>query len=501
MSDDLPIAKQSPAYCGFGEPAEVAAARAHDVKMTPKQVAAMDVAVKARQQVEADMAQGHSGLVALAKRRHIVDPDKWAQDELARREARQHGANKAPSTPAAKARENVELCEGRKALPAKKESKPQIKLINGAEIVPEPVRWLWGGYLARGKLHVIAGSPGAGKTTIAMSLAATITTGGIWPDGTRCDLGHVAIWSGEDDPKDTLAPRLLASGADMKRIHFIDSYQGEGIIRSFDPATDMDALNTTLSAIKDVRLLIVDSIVSAVSGDSHKNAEVRKGLQPLVDLGANLDCAILGIAHFSKGTAGRSPTERVTGSLAFAALARVVFAAAKREEGANGSSRMLVRMKSNIGLDSGGFGYDLEQAPLPTYPEIVAQMVRWGPFLEGEARELLAEAESDNTDEADDKRESDEWLLDKLKFGPVPSKNIYREGKAQGFSEKTMKNSKRRLRVISQKRGFSEGWTWELPPGEGAPFCSDTSQGAQQSHTQSADPLGPFDKDDFMSVE
>jgi hypothetical protein len=77
--------------------------------------------------------------------------------------------------------------------------------------------------------------------------------------------------------------------------------------RAFDPARDIAALVRKAELIGDIGLLIVDPIVSAVGGDSHKNAETRRSLQPLVDLGARLQCAILGISHFTKGTSGREP--------------------------------------------------------------------------------------------------------------------------------------------------------------------------------------------------
>src|SRR5688572_410797 len=150
--------------------------------------------------------------------------------------------------------------------------------------MPEAVDWLWNGWLAAGKLHVLGGQPGTGKTTIALALAAAITTGGRWPDGSRAGLGSVVVWSGEDDPADTLAPRLRAAGADMQRVHFVQGVREGNQYHSFDPSQDVDALRTALAGLTDVRLLVVDPIVSAVSGDSHKNAEVRRGLQPLVDL-------------------------------------------------------------------------------------------------------------------------------------------------------------------------------------------------------------------------
>jgi len=246
---------------------------------------------------------------------------------------------------------------------------PRAELLRGDAVTPEAVDWLWEGWLAAGKLHILGGQPGTGKTTIALALAASITTGAEWPDGKRADLGTVVVWSGEDDPADTLAPRLRAAGADMQRVHFVQGVREGHEQRPFNPSQDVGALRTALAGLSDVRLLVVDPIVSAVSGDSHKNAEVRRGLQPLVDLAREHRCALLGITHFTKGTAGREPVERITGSLAFGALARLVLVTAKGEAG-NGepARRFLARAKSNIGPDGGGFIYDLSQGSCPTSP-------------------------------------------------------------------------------------------------------------------------------------
>jgi len=140
------------------------------------------------------------------------------------------------------------------------------------------MNWLWSGYLARGKMTLLAGEPGTGKTTIAMSIGATVTQGGIWPDGTIAEPDSIVIWSGEDDPRDTLAPRLMAAGADMCKVHFVTGMRIEGKVKCFDPARDMPALKEACEKIGDVRLLIIDPIVSAVSGDSHRNTETRRAL-------------------------------------------------------------------------------------------------------------------------------------------------------------------------------------------------------------------------------
>jgi putative DNA primase/helicase len=342
----------------------------------------------------------------------------------------------------------------------------EVALVRASNLKPGPISWLWNGWLAAGKMHVLGGAPGTGKTTICMALAAVVTSGGRWPDGTPSPVGNVVIWSGEDDPADTLVPRLALSGADLSRVYFIADILEGNNRRSFDPARDMEPLRRKLAEIGDVRLLIVDPIVSAISGDSHKNAEVRRGLQPLVDLAASMRCALLGITHFSKGTGGRDPVERLTGSLAFGALARVVMVAAKhQEEGSDGRSmRMFCRAKSNIGPDDGGFAYDLQQAELAAHPGILASSVCWGDALQGDARELLATADVTGEDGeggmlADAKR----FLYDLLIEGPLPTKVIKADADGAGYSWATIRRAQKALGVEAAKEGMKGGWVWRLP--------------------------------------
>lgn len=342
-----------------------------------------------------------------------------------------------------------------------------VSLIRASDVTPEAIDWLWVGWLAVGKLHVFGGAPGTGKTTISMGLAATVTTGGRWPDGSRSTVGNVVIWSGEDDPADTLIPRLVLSGADLTRVYFIDEVREGSERRSFDPARDMEPLRRKLAEIGGVKLLIVDPIVSAIVGDSHKNAEVRRGLQPLVDLASSMRCALLGITHFSKGTGGRDPVERLTGSLAFGALARVVLVAAKhQEEGEDGHTvRLFCRAKSNIGLDDGGFEYDLQQAELKTHPGIFASSVLWGHAVEGAARELLATADATGDDgEGSTLTDAKRFLSDMLSDGPMRAGEIFKDADQAGYSKRSIQRAANAIKIERHKDGMKGGWTWRLPP-------------------------------------
>ncbi len=343
-----------------------------------------------------------------------------------------------------------------------------VKLLHGKEITPVPIRWLWDGWLAAGKTHILGGAPGVGKSTLALSLAAVLSIGGRWPDGQRARPGSVAIWSGEDDPRDTLAPRLLASGADMGRIFFVDSVFDGLERRSFDPARDMAPLRRKLLEVGGIRLLIVDPVVSAIAGDSHKNAEVRRGLQPLADLAESLDCALLGITHFSKGTRGNDPVERLNGSIALGAVARVVLVAAKHqapdEEGR--VSRVLCRAKSNIGPDGGGFAYDLHQDELAAYPGVFASSVLWGETLEGSARELLGVAEAGGEGEGSGKA-AERFLSETLSAGTVSARQLTEEAEGVGINVRTLRRTAEKMGVVREKSGMSGGWFWRLPDYEG----------------------------------
>lgn len=335
----------------------------------------------------------------------------------------------------------------------------EVSLLCAAGITPSPIRWLWRHWLAKGKFHVLAGAPGTGKTTIALSLAAAITRGSLLPDGSRAKVGAVLIWSGEDDPADTLVPRLRAAGADLSLVHIVgDVGRGEDA-RPFDPARDLIALERAAGAVGDVALLVADPVVSAVSGDSHKNTEVRRALQPMVHLATRLDCAVLGISHFSKGTAGRDPVERVTGSIAFGALARIVLVTAKGES----EARLLARAKSNIGPDGGGFGYTLETVHAD---DMETSRVVWGAPLEGSAKELLGDAELVGDSPRDDALE---WLEVMLAGAEVSVGELKRQAAAAGFSWRTIERAKSEAGIVAEPVGKSDGsrgvayWAWRLP--------------------------------------
>lgn len=373
-----------------------------------------------------------------------------------------------------------------------------VVLVRGTDLTPEPVRWLWQYWLALGKLHILAGAPGQGKTTIVLAMAATVTVGGRWPDGSRSEPGNVLIWSGEDDPRDTLLPRLLAAGADRSRCFFVAGSRVDGEIRAFDPARDLGDLQAAVDEFGGIKLLMVDPVVSAVTGDSHKNTEVRRSLQPLVELAAACRCAVIGVTHFAKGGQGQDPTQRVVGSVAFAAVARVVMVAAKVKSENDEDTRILARSKSNIGPDDGGFQYRLEQ--VEALPGIGAARIAWGKSVQGMARDLL-------TDPADDAHELGGDACDLLRAeltsaAWTPANAARKQLLDAGFSKSQIWKASKKLGVIRAKGAMKEGWYWRLPSGPETQLppnslrdCFEGSEGSSFGNVESSESSVASDPD------
>lgn len=324
---------------------------------------------------------------------------------------------------------------------------PANTIISAASTMTiEPIEWLWEGWLAVGKLHLIAGVGGVGKTTLALSMAATITNKKrCWPDGSQATKGSVLIWSGEDFASDSILPRLMACGADLTKCYLVEGFRGEDGHRPFNPATDIADMAMALKGIGDVRLIIIDPIVSAITGDDHKTATVRRCLQPIVDMAKSLGIAVIGITHFTKGSEDADPLDRVIGSQAFGSLARVVLCAAKSNDG---DRRVLVRAKSNIGPDGGGFAYTTRREEVKA--DIHGQYIEWGDALEGSPNRLLRGVEGDSS-------EIEGWLLDVLKPAPMISRAVKKLAEREGFAWRTVQRKASDMAQVSMTRsGFGK---------------------------------------------
>lgn len=359
---------------------------------------------------------------------------------------------------------------------------PAFRTVNlrcGADIKPMPITWLWDGWLPAGKLTILAGTAGTGKTTLALGLAAALTSGGRWPDGTLCQQrGNVLIWSAEDKADDTLVPRLIASGADMKRCHFIEGVSEDGKSEAFDPSKDIAGLLKAVERIGGASLLIIDPIVSAVSGDMHRANDVRRSLQAIVDFAEAHNCAVLAVSHFAKGGAGKSPQDRVIGSQAFGALARMVLVAAKEEDS---TRRVLARAKSNIAPDNGGVAYSLDMATIDGGIETIH--VVWNGIIEGTAREILGDVEHDEEETGNEKADAEVFLNDLLADGPISTKQVKADAAGAGYSWRTIERAKRDLKIEARKVSMKDGWQWFLPK---------TANNCEHRHTKYMADFGEF---------
>jgi len=340
----------------------------------------------------------------------------------------------------------------------------RAKLTAASNIKPVPINWLWPQWIALGKLTILAGAGGAGKTTMALSLAATLTNAGIWPDDTKNPKkGNVIIWSSEDDHADTLLPRLMAAGADLSRVHLVEGrINAQGESEPFDPSTDLDTLQSAAVLIGGVSLLILDPVVNLIRGDMHKANDVRRGLQGVVDFAEEMECAVLGISHFSKGSAGSSAADRVIGSQAFSALARTVLVAGKQDDS---ETRVLARAKSNIADDQGGCSYSIELCNVETEDGHMIETTRaaWGDYIEGSASEILATIEARNDSSGDD--DPVEALKAILQTGKMASQEANKTMAANGYTTKQTRTAREKLKVIITKEGFGKDLKsyWELP--------------------------------------
>lgn len=336
-----------------------------------------------------------------------------------------------------------------------------INLVPAADIPPALTDWLWLNNLAKGKLHILAGAPGAGKTGISIYLAATISNGtsGLqwWPDGTPVRHGIVIIWTGEDGVADTIILRLIAAGANLRNILVLHGTVEHGRERAFDFTKDFELLKEKVEEIGDIALIIIDSIVQVVKGDAHKNSDVRQALAPLLDLGEKHGCAILGITHLNKNSKGKEPLDRINGSLAYGAAARIVLIAAKVKTSDHDapSAGVLVKAKSNLGPTDGGFEYQIRPVTFQHDGKTFrTSKVEFNPTpIQGSAEEILKFAESGKAvDSVGAVGQAAQFLTELLAQGPMTFQQIEERAAAANIALSAIKRAKGSLGIKSEKQ-------------------------------------------------
>jgi len=247
-----------------------------------------------------------------------------------------------------------------------------------ADVAPQPIRWLWPGRIALGKPTLIVGDPGLGKSFLTLWLAAQITTGREWPDDplSVAPLGDAILLNAEDDAADTIRPRLDAAAADPSRVialqgvRRIDPKGGPPALSLFTLHRDIPMLKAAIKKRPETKLVVIDP-VSAFLGDvdSHNNSEVRALLAPLAQLAAEEGVALVIVSHLNKSGMGKA-VYRTTGSLAFPAAARAVWAVTRDQE--DDKRRLFLPIKNNIAEDQGGLAFRIIDGALEWEPDPVA---------------------------------------------------------------------------------------------------------------------------------
>ena len=335
-----------------------------------------------------------------------------------------------------------------------------------ADVAAVPIRWLWPGRIARGKVTLIAGHPGLGKSQLTLNLAAVVSTGGRWPvDGVRAELGSVVILSAEDDVADTIRPRLEAAGANVGRCHVVDAVRdvdGAGDIhsRAFNLAADVARLEVLLAELGDVALVVIDPLTAYLGdADSHKNAEVRGLLAPLGEMAARCGVAVVCVSHLNKGGSSEALL-RVSGSLGFVAAARAAFIVTRDTN--NLARRLFLPLKNNLSSDETGLAFTV--APHRLANGIETSWILW----ESEPVTVTAdeamvpfEATADRTEIAD----ASEWLRDLLATGPVEAREVLRLAGQQGFNARMAQRARQRIGATTRREGFGKGSRvlWAVP--------------------------------------
>jgi putative DNA primase/helicase len=350
-----------------------------------------------------------------------------------------------------------------------------------ADVTPEPVEWLWPGRVALGKLTLIAGEAGLGKSQLSIAMVASVTTGGEWPcrEG-RAPQGSVVILSAEDGAADTVVPRLMAADADRERVKLVSAVRDEKSRRSFNLSADLALLDQMISEIGDVKLIIIDPISSYLGPkvDSHVNAAVRAVLEPVSEMAARLRVAIVAITHPPKGT-GTTAINRFIGSIAFVAAARAAFMVTRDAE--DEIRRLFLPVKNNLAPLGKGLAFRLEQRPVAD--GIVGSWVAWETETVTITADQALQAADDRGGGGGAGADAEDFLRDALADGAIAVKDLQADAKQAGLSWATIRRAKDRVGVVAKReshgRDGGRRWTWAMPiPAR----CA--------SHLQDAHPFG-----------
>lgn len=323
----------------------------------------------------------------------------------------------------------------------------ELKLIHMEDVVSKEVEWLWYPYIPYGKITIIEGDPGKGKTTLVLKLAAALSRGLPLPcdDDKEYEPIHIIYQSAEDGIEDTIKPRLEKAGADCSMIRVIDETDKELSM------TD-DRLEQAIIETK-ARLIILDPIQAYIGAtvDMHRANEIRPVLKHLGIIAEKHNCAIILIGHMNKASGSKS-TYRGLGSIDIQATARSVLLMARLRDKPN--IRIMAHDKSSLAPAGDAIGFEMTEDN---------GMVCIGPY-DITIDELL----SGNEGRGKKKLDIAENFI-KEYFGTnkvIPSNEIMMEAAKRSIKRNTLLSAKKKLGITSDKEKAEDGtiyWTWVMP--------------------------------------
>lgn len=334
-----------------------------------------------------------------------------------------------------------------------------IRIVSCSDIEVERPRWLWPGYIPAGKITILAGDPGMGKSTISIDLVSRISQGTFLPSGNRTIAGTCLIASAEDAAEDTIMPRLIAAGANIKRVSVIREVmiQDEAHYLSFP--RDLERLRDLVIA-QGARLLIIDPMNAFMEKgtDTYKDQDVRLVLAPLESMAEETGVAILIVAHLNKKEES-STLYRVGGSIGFIGAARSVLAVSHTTKD---NTKALYSLKSNLAKRPPSLAYETESKRITRKNEgqwkgedtIESSKIRWKGEIDFDPTQQTFVKESESETEAQ------EFLRAILLDSEMPTQDIFSEARQAGISQTSLKKVKVDMGIKAVKR--SGKWCWKL---------------------------------------
>lgn len=332
-------------------------------------------------------------------------------------------------------------------------------VITLADVVSEEVHWLWRNRIPLGKVTVLDGDPGTGKSALTLDLAARVTNGSMMPDDTASDLegpADVLVVSYEDGLGDTIRPRLETAAADLYRVHALSTLtDGQGNPRPPYLPQDLNIIERIVRTLN-VKLVVIDPLMAALSRDVRSNGdqEIRTVMTPLAAVAERTGAAVLVVRHLNKSE-GTQAIYRGGGSIGIIGAARAGLLVTRHPE--DETKRLLAVVKMNLGREAPALVYRLEEHS-NGQPHLV-----WEGEASITANEALRMLSRDMFEPRSSLEEAREFLRTYLAAGERPASEAVNAGREQGISDRTLDRAKVGL-VESYRRGFSNNgiWYWRL---------------------------------------